>query len=180
MSYFTSPCSTERLYSHWKLHFISLPNIQFRGGMRKHCLSVLFMNIWQHCTLPAITAVSQLPFMLFHLINIVLLLHFPPCLAAHDEQLNGVTVKRVAVLWQHLLDVEVVVLGCHVQPPSCSLTLSLRCLDLTAVAHWRSQLAWPESVTASRKLLFSFLLVDTQFAYILSGEIWSFLNNKSP
>lgn len=126
MSYFTSTRSSERLYSHWKPHFISLPSIQFHGGMRKRCLSVLFTNIWQHCTLPAVTAVSQLPFVLFHLINIVLLLDFPPCLAAHDEQLNGVTVKRVAVLWQHSLDVEVVVLGCHVQPP-LSVLLLCRC-----------------------------------------------------
>lgn len=107
---------------------------------------------------------------------------FPPCLAQCDEQLNGVTVNRggsVALLWQHSFDVEVVVLACHVLP-FCSFTfLFLLCLDLTAVTRWRSQLAWPESVTATRKLPFFSPLIAIQYAYIHTEKCSNFSRLKN-
>lgn len=149
-----------------------LPVFNFMEGWENAfflCYLQPFDNAALCCHHPCLTTF----FMLFHLINIVLLLDFPPCLAACDEQLNGVTVKRVAVLWQHSFHVEVVVLGCYVQtpPPFCSRTfLSPLCLDLTAVAYRRNQLAWPGSVTASRKLPFSPLLIHTYFTCIYADK----------
>ena len=48
ISYFSSASLDDCLYCYLKAHFISLTNIQFHGGMRKRCLSMLLTKVWQH------------------------------------------------------------------------------------------------------------------------------------
>lgn len=87
---------------------------------------------------------------------------FSPRLARSDEQLSGVAVNRggfVGLLWHHSFDVEVVVLGCRVLPFCSFAFLFLLCLDLTTVTRWGRQLAWPDSVMATRKLPYFFFLI---------------------
>lgn len=45
ISYFSSASFNDCFYCYWKAHFISLPSIQFHGGMRKCCPSMLLTKI---------------------------------------------------------------------------------------------------------------------------------------
>lgn len=178
ISYFSSASLDDCLYCYLKAHFISLPNIQFHGGMRKRCLSLLLTKVWQHYSMLTLLPPPQrrhsLPSpLLSYLINSVLArltVGFRLALlgVTSSWMVSQLTGAAPLLCCDNIrLMSGVVVLGCHVLP-FCSFTfLFLLCLDLTAVTRRRrSQLAWPESVTATRKLPFFPPLIGVQCAYI--------------
>lgn len=87
ISHSSSPSFSDCLQCYWSAHFISLPNIQFHGGMRKCCRATYGDLTTVQCA--RFAAASPLSFN--KQCSCLLALGFPPCL---DKQLNGVTVNR--------------------------------------------------------------------------------------
>lgn len=163
-----------------------LPTFNFMEGWESAvflCYLQPFDNAALCCHHPCLTTF----FVPFHLINIVLLLDFPPCFAACDEQLNSVTVKRVAVLWQHLFHVEVVVLGCCVQTPPPPLLFSYVLVTAVSwsyrcrIAKEATGLTWKCNGVTQTAIFVPPVLVDAHFTCILymQTNVVIFLNDKS-